>query len=225
MSTRTRKKGQIVGKIGLDQVSRTPQQGRSKASFERIMAAARDLMLERGNEDFTLQDVSTRGSVSIGSIYLRFESKENLVRAVIGNALAELGDAETAMLAKLKAQCHSLEDFVPAYVNDYADVLRQHAPILRLTMQRASYDQMVSAIGKQRAESAAMAAVSALLDHRGEFGGDDHETKADSAFHIIFATVARELSLGSTGESRRDYNWELLKRELGRMCLSYLRAI
>lgn len=188
------------------------------------MSAARELMLERGSEEFTLLEVSARGSVSIGSIYLRFQSKENLVRAVIGDALVELGDAEAEMLARLTAQCNCLEEFVMAHVHQYAEVLRQHAPILRLTMQRASHDEMVSAVGKERAESAAMATVAALLKYRDEFGGDNHEIKADSAFHIIFATVARELSLGSTGESRRDYNWELLKRELGWMCLSYLRA-
>lgn len=224
MSRRTLNDGKIVGGSALGLVGRTPQQGRSKASFERIMAAARDLMLDRGTEEFTLQDVSARGSVSIGSIYLRFESKENLVRSVIGNALTELGEAEEAMLARLKRECRSLGEFVPAYVHHYGEVLREHAPILRLTMQRASHDQMVSLVGKDRAESAARATTGALLAYKSEFGGTDPETKADSAFHIIFATIARELSLGSTGESRRQYDWTRLERELSRMCLSYLRG-
>ena len=64
-------------------VSRKPQQGRSKASLERMLAAGRELMLDRGSEEFTLQEVSERGQVSIGSIYLRFESKDNLVRGVM----------------------------------------------------------------------------------------------------------------------------------------------
>ena len=66
-------------------VSRRPQQGRSKASLERMLTAGRALMLERGSEDFTLQDVNQKGNVSIGSIYLRFQSKDNLVRAVIAS--------------------------------------------------------------------------------------------------------------------------------------------
>jgi hypothetical protein len=36
--------------------------------------------------------------------------------------------------------------------------------------------------------------------------------------------MARQLSLGSSGEAAHDYDWEVLKRELGRMCLAYLRA-
>ena len=38
------------------------------------------------------------------------------------------------------------------------------------------------------------------------------------------STLARQLSLGSSGEAVHDYDWSLLKRELARMCLAYLRA-
>ena len=53
-------------------------------------------------------------------------------------------------------------------------------------------------------------------------GGNDKALKANSSYHVIFATLARQLSLGSTGESVHDYDWQQLKRELGRMCLAYL---
>lgn len=63
-----------------------------------------------------------------------------------------------------------------------------------------------------------------MLAFRAEFGGNDHQTRASSCFHIIFATLARELSLGATGESATNCDWELLKRELSRMCIAYLRS-
>ena len=121
-------------------VSRRPQQGRSKASLERMLAAGRELMIERGSEEFTLQDVSERGQVSIGSIYLRFESKDNLVRGVIAEALDALAADEDALMAALARDCSSLAEFVPAYVEGYAEILRLHAPLLRLTMERAAFD-------------------------------------------------------------------------------------
>lgn len=205
-------------------VSRKPQQGRSKASLERMLAAARDLMLERGSEEFTLLEVSERGQVSIGSIYLRFESKDNLVRGVIAEALETLGGEETEMLAKLSRDCATLGEFVPAYVEAYAEVLRRHAPLLRLTMERAAIDPLVSGPGKENALRAETGCVEAMLAYAGEFGGSDHRVKALSSYHIIFATLARQLSLGSTGEAVHDYDWSVMKRELGRMCLAYLRA-
>ena len=226
MPTRAKTKDESPA-LAVANVSRRPQQGRSKASLERMLAAARELMLERGSEEFTLQEVSERGQVSIGSIYLRFESKDNLVRGVIAEALEALSAEETALLGRLAADCPNLAAFVPRYVEGYAEVLRQHAPLLRLTMERASFDPLVSAPGKEHAQRAERQSTEAMLAHAAEFGGDDaadHRVKAQSAYHIIFATLARQLSLGSSGEAVHDYDWSLLKREMGRMGLAYLRA-
>ncbi|RZF66233.1 TetR/AcrR family transcriptional regulator [Sphingomonas populi] len=206
-----------------ESVSRQPQQGRSKASLGRMLGAAEKLMLERGNEDFTLQEVSKAGKVSIGSIYLRFESKDNLVRAVIGNELERIAVDEATMMADVVAGSPDLAAFMPRYVEAYAEVLRQHAPLLRLSMQRASFDPLVSEPGKQRAFRSEEAAVAAMLSYRAEFCGNRHEQKAKAAFNIIFATLARQLSLGSTGESASLRDWAELKAELGRMCLTYLK--
>ena len=221
---RVAKKGQGERAFDVESVSRTPRQGRSKASLGRMVAAARELMLERGSEEFTLQEVSQRGDVSIGSIYLRFESKENLVRAVIAHSLESLAAEETEFLRKLDEDCHDLSSFVPAYVEAYAEVLRKHAPLLRLTMERAASDPLVSEPGKKHAQDAEDKSVRAMLAHGDEFGGADHRLKAQSAYHIIFATLARQLSLGSTDEAAHDSDWSVLKRELGVMSLAYLRA-
>lgn len=202
-------------------VSRKPQQGRSKASLERMLAAAEKLMLERGSEDFTLQEVSANGNVSIGSIYLRFDGKDNLVRAVISGHLERLEAEEDIVLASVR-QAKSLRAFVADYVDGYAELLKHHAPLLRLTMQRASTDPQVSAPGKDAALRFAALSAEAMMAYANEMGGTDKELKANSAYHVIFAMLARQLSLGSTGESVHDYDWQQLKRELGRMCLAYL---
>lgn len=212
------------GAFAVADVSRKPQQGRSKASLERMLAAGRELMLERGSEEFTLQEVSDRGQVSIGSIYLRFESKDNLVRGVIAEALEAQAAEEEALFARLARDCHDLSQMVSGFVEGYAEVLRSHAPLLRMTMERAVYDPLVAQPGKVQALRAETSSTNALLAHADEFGGTDHKVKAQSAYHIIFATLARQLSLGSSGEAVHDYDWALLKRELARMCLAYLKA-
>lgn len=208
----------------VDTVSRTPQQGRSKASLERMLGAARALMVERGNEDFTLIEVSKRGAVSIGSIYLRFESKDNLVRAVIATAMEDIQASEDAMLAKLAQSCASLREFVPGFVEAYAGVLTENAALLRLAMLRAEHDPLVAEPGKRSALRAVALVSEAMLRYTDEFGGGDHKTRAETAYYIIFATLARQLSLGSSRESVTDYDWDVLKHELGRMCLAYLTA-
>ncbi|MCX7283299.1 MAG: TetR/AcrR family transcriptional regulator, partial [Novosphingobium sp.] len=148
--------------LKVETVSRMPQQGRSKASLERMLSSARQLMEERSSEDFTLIEVSTRGNVSIGSIYLRFESKENLVRAVIARTMEELLAAEDAMLARLTKQCQTIGDFVPAFVDAYAGVLTEFASILRIAMMRAEHDPQVAEPGKQAALAAARKSCDAM---------------------------------------------------------------
>ena len=55
-----------------------PQQERSRASFERVLQAATSLLAEKGYDGFTLAEVSERAGVSIGSIYARVKSKDEL---------------------------------------------------------------------------------------------------------------------------------------------------
>ncbi|MEP6869262.1 MAG: TetR/AcrR family transcriptional regulator [Novosphingobium sp.] len=208
--------------LAVDNVSRKPLQGRSKASLERMLKAAQELMEARGNEDFTLQDVSKTGDVSIGSIYLRFESKENLVRAVIANHLEHIMGDEARMFAKINAASRNLREFVTNFVASYAEFLRQHAPMMRLSMARAQHDALVSEPGKAAASRAARLATEGMFAYTNEFGGDDREVRASAAFDVIFSTLARHLALGSSAESANELDWEILKTQLARMCLAFL---
>jgi AcrR family transcriptional regulator len=170
--------------------SRAPLQGRSKASLERMLATARALMLERGNEDFTLQEVSLRGKVSIGSIYLRFDGKDSLVRAVLTQAMEELTARESDMFSEITTRCRNLADFVTDYVREYSEVLRVNAPLLRLAMLRAEHDLEISALGKQAAENAVNEAAKAFLMYESEITAPDAKVSVASAHHIIFASSA-----------------------------------
>ena len=202
-------------------VNRKPQQGRSIASLKRMLSAAEKLMVERGSEEFTLQEVSQTGNVSIGSIYLRFDSKDNLVRAVISDHLERLEAEENELLAAV-AKADKLGKFVANYVDAYAELLKDHAPLLSLTMQRAAVDPLVSMPGKRTALRFAELSTAAMMTYANEMGGSNKRLKANSSYHIIFATLARQLSLGTRGEPVYDYDWLQLKRELGLMCLAYL---
>jgi tetracycline repressor-like protein len=65
-----------------DHLIRPPLQRRSQESLERVLAAGFELLKEEGFEGFTLQAVSKRADVSIGSIYARVPSREALFMAL-----------------------------------------------------------------------------------------------------------------------------------------------
>lgn len=209
--------------LGDNAPSSKPRQGRSLASFQRMLDATKALMIERGSEDFTLQDVSERGNVSIGSIYLRFEGKDRLIHAVIAQELTTVIAGERAMLDMVLDQSKDLASFLPLYIDSYSNHLAANAPLLRTIMQRASVDPAVSGPGRETARKSAAMSTEAILTFRDEIGGDDPDKKAHAIFLIIFATLARQFGLGATTESGDPEVWNVTKHELAKMALAYLR--
>jgi AcrR family transcriptional regulator len=208
--------------LALNAPSRRPRQGRSLASYERMLQATKELMVECGSDSFTLQDVSDRGQVSIGSIYLRFESKDRLLHAVIAQELQAIVESEREMLATIVAQSATLAEFMPRYIDRYSKFLKEKAPLLRTIMQRASVDPAVSEPGKETARRSAAISVNAILTYRREIKASDAREKAEAVFQIIFATIARQYGLGTTPESGDPVVWQFMKVQLAKMSLAYL---
>lgn len=223
MSTIAAQIGPETAALASNALSRKPRQGRSLASYERMLSATRQLMLEHGSENFTLQDVSDLGAVSIGSIYLRFESKDRLLHAVIAEEMRGVIEAEQAMLDGLLGQCPTLGEFLPLYLERYSALLEQKSGMLRAVMQRAAIDDAVSGPGKETGRRSAQMSVAAILHYSSEINGEKPQEKAEAAFHIVFAAIARQFGLGSTPESGDELVWTIMKRELSKMVLAYLR--
>ena len=222
MSTQTSSGFPAVEKLLEAAVSRKPRQGRSLASFERMLEATRELMLERGSEDFTLQDVSNRGNVSIGSIYLRFESKDRLLYAVIGQELQTIVEREAAMVQSIAAESGSLQEFLAKYIEAYIGFMAEHAAILRAIMQRAAIDPVVSPCGKEAAHKALHETAEVVLSYRDEIRGDDPREKAEAMLYMVFASVARQFGLGASPESEDPMFWQKLRPQLSEMAYAYL---
>src|SRR3954469_16924408 len=78
---------------------RPPLQNRSRESLERVLEAGQKLLEEEGWEGFTVQEVSRRAKVSIGSIYARAPSKDALILAVYDRAVERIAEENAAALA------------------------------------------------------------------------------------------------------------------------------
>lgn len=73
---------------------RRPAQQRSRERFERILTAARSVLVDQGVESFTFDEVSRRAQVPIGTLYQFFANKYVLIceldRQDTASAIAEL---------------------------------------------------------------------------------------------------------------------------------------
>jgi AcrR family transcriptional regulator len=71
---------------------------RKDARPQELLAAALDLFVERGFASTRLEDVARRAGVSKGTLYLYYENKEELFKAVVRNTIVPvLGEAEVSV--------------------------------------------------------------------------------------------------------------------------------
>ena len=213
--------------VGLATALRAPVQQRSRASYERMLAAAETLMIARGSDDFTLQDVSRKGRVSIGSIYNRFEGKDAMLRAV---QLRVLDRVDRVMRQRLDGACAAaatLPALVVAMTEAVAETLHENAGAMRPLMQRVAGDALVVAKASAAYTATANAVTAALLAHAGEIRQPDPARAADSAFRILYAAIARHLGFGPTTATPATCagDWGVLKQDLARMVAAFLGTV
>jgi AcrR family transcriptional regulator len=82
---------------------------RKDARPQELLAAALDLFVDRGYAATRLEDVARRAGVSKGTLYLYFENKQELFKAVVReNIVQVIGQAETDLAAADAATCSDL---------------------------------------------------------------------------------------------------------------------
>ena len=81
--------------------SLTSARERAQDRSDRFVAAAMELMQERGTTDFTVQEVIDRSHMSIRTFYKFFASKDDLLVAVHDTILA------TEVVPRLRRRCEA----------------------------------------------------------------------------------------------------------------------
>lgn len=203
-------------------VQKAPQQKRSRESYRRMLTSAERLLVERGSGDFTLAEISELGGVSIGSIYCRFSSKEDLIYAVQAEIMARVDKDQDASIEKAKSKSRDLSELVFNLVDELAESFKDHAGILRAFMHMSTRDENVRANGKAAFQRLENAVIGLLLTRRKEIVHEDADRACHSVFKIMYSVLARQLGFGSISDPITDREWNVLKQDLGEMCAMYL---
>jgi AcrR family transcriptional regulator len=98
---------------------RQPKQDRSRTSLRRLLETAESMLASDGYAQFTLQALSKRAKVSIGSIYNLFESKQALVRDLQVRFLERVERVHAQVINDLRRNNLPLKRLVPTAVRDY----------------------------------------------------------------------------------------------------------
>ncbi|TXS91864.1 TetR/AcrR family transcriptional regulator [Parahaliea maris] len=204
------------------QYAREPKQNRSKASLERLLSSASEILAERGYNEFTLQEASKRAKVSIGSIYNRFSGKDDLIREVHARELGVM-EVETAVLInELRRKELQLRQLVPAITKEFGMLLKRHSKILRPLMGIASVDEVVAKRGKMHFAQNVGDFERLLLERKSEIRQENPERAVSICFQIIYASLSRHLGLGTEPEIIGEGDWDTLLDDLSRVSLHFL---
>ncbi len=198
-----------------------PQQERSRASFERVIEAATRLLEEEGYDGFTLAEVSKRANVSIGSIYARVKSKDDLFYVIQDRYMTATEERQRLQEPSVWRDL-APEDAIVGVVAEIGELFKVNDRLLRVFMHRGIVDPAVAARSSDSVSRFHDEVEAILLTKRNAIAHADPELAIDVAFRMVWGTLARQIMYWPTFESQRTIAWETLVNELARACSAYL---
>ena len=203
---------------------RAPKQERSRVSFERAVDAAVALLIERRSEAFTLAEVAERAGVSIGSIYGRVDSKDDLLRAAHAREMARIKDENVRAFGDLDTSQDTLDVAVTETIRTMAKLLRSDAKVLAPFMELARHDKTIAEAGKATYAEMVDGFRAALLIRRHEILHRDPERAVTWSCTVAYSVLARWLGLGDAGEAAEEGKWDDILADLSEMITAFLRG-
>ncbi|MDJ0869239.1 MAG: helix-turn-helix domain-containing protein [Myxococcota bacterium] len=119
------------------------QQARSRASYERILAAALELYAERGFHATQTPDIAERAGMSVGGLYRYFRDKHQVFLELVHRVLEQNRQTQDRMLAAVEAELDAgnvdLRRFVEVAVDWTWRALHPAPPDLLRTLAAMAY--------------------------------------------------------------------------------------
>ncbi|GGZ64399.1 hypothetical protein GCM10010371_24950 [Streptomyces subrutilus] len=194
---------------------REPRQARSAATLARVLRAAEEIASTDGLDEMTITGVAARAGVSVGTIYRRFEDKEQLITALSERMLER---REEYVAERLRAAEPSLSGVMDAYAHallqSFADSSSLFPELLRArgtgSLDRGA--RTITEIHRLLLEAAA--------PYTGQIRRSDPETALDTAARAVLGACFHNSVRPdpATGEEARLRYAD----ELGAMAIAYL---
>jgi AcrR family transcriptional regulator len=191
-----------------------PEQDRSRATVDAIIAAAAHVLVRAGYAAFTTNRVAEKAGVSIGSLYQYFPNKESLLGELMKRHMNDI--EKTLEMALQNVESAPLEDLILTAVEqnikshqidpELHRVLSEEVPMLGHLDWKKDYSKRIDARLR-----------SLLLMKQREIAVPD----IDLAVYIISRTTEAVVH-NAVLQRSQDFASGALARELSRMLLGYL---
>ncbi|MEZ0362782.1 TetR/AcrR family transcriptional regulator [Mycobacterium sp. pUA109] len=197
---------------------RPPQQARSRAALQRLLASAEHVLINDGFEEFTIARVAEHAGVSVGGVYRRFASKEQLIDAVRRELLARL---ETGMTDALDAAQPSLAGVLDALTAALSQTLADSGRVIPAILAGGPSAEapeqalrMLTTLQRRFFDAAA--------PHRDQIRHPDPDTALTLAFRSVIAASVHRAAVSPVWPD--GLTWPQWAREIAGMTTAYLTA-
>ncbi len=195
-----------------------PQQERSARFLMRVLEAAERILRRDGAEGLTMPAVALEAGVSVGGIYRRFQTKQDLIRAIRDR---HLGRSEQLVATAMSGELASLGEVVRVFLSTLIKDQGSES-LFGVIMEAKGEDAAMKTRGHLSVERQRASFARALQPFRGEIRHADPDAAIDMAFFIAISTVIRRMKAQGRGDA--PIGWGDLRRELARAVIAYLRA-
>ncbi|MDO5032933.1 TetR family transcriptional regulator [Corynebacterium sp.] len=194
---------------------RRPAQARSRERYNRILQAARDVLVEVGFESFTFDEVSRRAEVPIGTLYQFFANKYVLICELDRQDAAE----NLAEIERFSQHVPALQwpDFLDEFIDHLARMWREDPS--RRAVWHAVQSTPATRATAADTELSLLTPLAAILEPLAQ--GMDYEDRIELAGFLVH-TVVSLLNYAVSGEPE---NFEDVVSEIKRMLIAYLFAV
>lgn len=165
----------------------TPRKRRKEARPAELLAAALELFVDKGFAATRLEDVAARAGVSKGTLYLYYESKEALFKAVVREGIVPVIAENEAIAARHTGDSFRLLEIL--LENWWTKIGKTHfAGIPKLIVAEARNFPELAAFYYDNVISRARALVGAAL-RRGIASGEFRPLDAEVAIDVVIAPI------------------------------------
>src|SRR5205085_5933944 len=119
---------------------RAPQQARSAESYQRMLDAAEEVLLEKSFDAATINEIVARAGLTIGAFYARFPDKDSLLRELETRMDEEFVDLVDATLQPDKWAGMSVEASLLEYHRALVQLYQRRRAIARALVLRSHTD-------------------------------------------------------------------------------------
>ena len=204
---------------------RLPRQARSRASFDRMVTSAMDLIAEEGLEGATVQEILSRSGTGAGTFYARFDSRDALLAYLATRFWADAQDGWETVLAPARWSAAGVREIVLQFTRTLVLWSHAHGSLLRAFLVHAMSHPGPELLDRtaELENRVADYLIELLMERSDDLGHADPEQAVRLATLQVFATL-RSRYIFAWGDRQDGIDDEDLASELATVFLRYLGA-